>query len=100
MKRAKKISVEFFDPTQQAEHSSTAFPDPLLGVVIQDNFTSSEDRDEFMQAITTNGVTFLRCAALPLPKPTTDDLNLLERLARVISGIWAASDKRGCCNDA
>lgn len=100
MKRAKKTSVEFFDPSLQSEASAVAFSDPVLGVVIQDNFTSSEERDEFMQAITTNGVTFLRCAALPLPKPTTDDLNLLERLARVLSGLWAASDKRGCCNDA
>ncbi len=100
MKHAKKTSVEFFDPTPQVEGSTITFSDPIFGVVIQDNFTSSEERDEFMQAITTNGVTFLRCAATPLAKPTTDDLNLLEKLSRVLNGIWAASDERRCCNDA
>lgn len=94
MTRAQKTAVEFFDNTANCGLSTRVLSDPVLGVVIQDNFSSDENREEFMQTIISHGITFLRCANTPLPKPTTDDLTLLERLAKVLSGLWALDDKR------
>ena len=99
MTRAKKTSVEFFDSTLNTNMSKNAPSDPIFGMVVQDNFSSDMDREEFMQTITSNGIAFLRCANTPLPKPTKDDLNLIDKLAKILSGLWS-SDNRSFYNDA
>lgn len=99
MERGKSISVQDFGKATTALPSSTAFENQILGAVLQDNFSSDEDREEFMQTITSHGITFLRCANSPLPPPTEDDLSVLEKLARVLSGLWATTDNRRGCND-
>ena len=95
MERGKSISVQDFGKVSTALPPSTAFENPVLGIVLQDNFSSDEDREEFMQTITSHGIVFLRCANAPLPTPTEDDLSMLEKLARVLSGVWAEADKWG-----
>jgi hypothetical protein len=62
---------------------------PFFSVVVQDEFSSDCDREEFRQAITSYGITFLRCSNSPLPPPSKDDLKTLQKLARVLSKIWA-----------
>lgn len=100
MKHAKKTSALLIDNTLDVETSMVAVSNPVLGVVIQDNFSSDENREEFMQTITSHGITFLRCANTPLPEPTPDDLSLIERLAKVLSGLWATTNKQGRSHDA
>jgi hypothetical protein len=100
MKHTKKTSALLIDDMLDAETSTVEPSDPTFGVVIQDNFSADEDRREFMQTITSHGITFLRCANTPLPEPTPDDLSLIERLANVLSGLWAATNKQGRSHDA
>ncbi len=95
MERGKSISVQDFGKVSTVLPPSTAFENPVLGVVLQDNFSSDEDREEFMQTITSHGITFLRCANSPLQPPTEDDLSLLEKLAKVLSGVWSDPNKLG-----
>lgn len=99
MTRAHKTSVEFCDATTSTAISADASSNPILGVVVQDSFSSDKDREEFMQTITSHGITFLRCANTPLPKPTTDDLTLIDKLATVLNGLWS-SDNGECRHDA
>ncbi len=100
MKRTMKTSALLMNDTQNVETLSSAYPDPTVGVVIQDNFSSDEARTEFMQTITSHGITFLRCANTPLPDPSEEDLNLLGRLAKVLIGLWSNDNKRGRNHDA
>lgn len=100
MKCSKKTSALPVDDTMNTEMSTVSYPDPTVGVVIQDNFSSDEERTEFMQTITSHGITFLRCANTPLPDPSEEDLNLLGRLAKVLIGLWSNDNKRGRSHDA
>lgn len=100
MKRTRNTSALPIDDTMDTKMSAVSYPDPTVGVVIQDNFSSDEDRTEFMQTITRHGITFLRCANTPLPDPSEEDLNLLERLAKVLIGLWSNDNKRGRSHDA
>lgn len=100
MKRTRETSALPVDDTMDTEMSAVSFPDPAFGVVIQDNFSSDKDRTEFMQTITSHGITFLRCANTPLPDPSEEDLNLLGRLAKVLIGLWSNDNKRGRNHDA
>jgi hypothetical protein len=98
MEHNMNASVLPFGKTTNARTAPIKLSPPVLGIVLQDNFSSDEDREEFMQTITSHGITFLRCANAPLPTPTDDDLSLLEKLARVLSGLWAATDEQRGCN--
>jgi hypothetical protein len=62
---------------------------PFFSVVVQDDFSSNSDREEFRQAITSYGITFLRCSDAPLPPPSENDLKILKKLARVLSKVWS-----------
>lgn len=74
---SQKIQPPLFEPT-----------DSCFGVVLQGSFAMDADREEFVQTIVSHGITFLRRADSPLPQPSTDDLSMLEKIARILSGIW------------
>jgi hypothetical protein len=73
--------------------------DSAFGIVLQGKFATDGDREEFLQTITSHGITFLRCANFPLPKPSRDDLSIIEKLARVLCGIWGRKNAE-VSNDA
>ena len=61
--------------------------DSYFSIILQGNFSSHVDREEFSQAFTSHGMQFLRLANTPLPTPDTDDLSLIGSLARALSKI-------------
>jgi hypothetical protein len=56
--------------------------------ILQGNFTSSADRDEFSQAIMMHGITFLYLANSRIPRPSSYDLNVMNKLGRLLSRFW------------
>ncbi|MGE0108451.1 MAG: hypothetical protein AB7S81_01620 [Bdellovibrionales bacterium] len=67
--------------------------------ILQDNFASDAERDEFTQAVKMHGVTFLYLANSPLPKPSSRDMNMIERFARLLSRFWPQALVIGGCHD-
>ena len=67
--------------------------------IIHGNFSSDADRDEFTQAIKMHGVTFLYVANSPLPRPSSHDLSMIDRLARLLSRFWPQALVIGGCHD-
>ena len=60
--------------------ATNAGPSTASNVVVQDEFSSDSDREEFRQAVTGYGITFLRCSDAPLPQPSEDDLKIIKKL--------------------
>jgi hypothetical protein len=63
--------------------------DPCFSVILEGKFSSGADREEFIQTVTSHGITFLRCASSPLPQPSGNDLSMLAQLARALSAVWS-----------
>lgn len=78
-----------------AETSVPSSPDTFRTEILQGVFPSVADRDAFLQAVTAHGVTFLRCANTPLSRPSAEELNSIERLARAVSCLWKHSPACG-----
>jgi hypothetical protein len=92
------LATKSFARTEAPKDSS------LLGTavtveILQNNFTSDTERNEFTQAVKMHGVTFLYLANSPLPEPSSRDLNTIERLARVLSRFWPQALVIGGCHE-
>ena len=95
MSRNNVATVLPFTGTQQIQAPTAPLVDPVKSVILQGAFTSETAPDEFLQSVTMHGVTFLRCASFPLPRPTINDLSSIERLARTLSRIWSHQSDAG-----
>ncbi|MDD3287475.1 MAG: hypothetical protein PHX43_00515 [Alphaproteobacteria bacterium] len=67
--------------------------------IIQDNFSSEADREEFTQAIKMHGVTFLYLSNSPIPEPSSHELSVIDRMARSLSCFWPESLVIGGCHE-
>ena len=83
----------------QKPKAKPASTEVIAAEILQGNFTSGADREEFTQAIKVYGVTFLYLANSPLPEPSSRDLNTIERLARVLSRFWPQALVIGGCHE-
>lgn len=59
--------------------------------ILQDNFSTDAEREEFSRAIKMHGITFLYLSNSPLPHPSARDLSVMGRLARSLSNFWPQS---------
>lgn len=67
--------------------------------ILQGNFASDADREEFSQAIKMHGITFLYLSNSPLPHPSARDLSVMGRLARSLAHFWPQALVVGGCHD-
>ena len=86
-------------PTGEMQKSNAFTAEVVALEILQNNFTSEADRDEFSRAVKMHGVTFLQIANSPLPRPTARDLNTMGRLARSLARFWPQALVIGGCHD-
>jgi hypothetical protein len=79
--------------------TQSALTEVVAAEILQGNFTSDTDRDEFSQAIKMHGVTFLYLANSPLSKPSPLELGMINRVARLLSRFWPQALVIGGCHD-
>ena len=85
-------NIEIISPYEVSEKLKASLQAPVdshFSLVLQGTFGSDTAREEFVQAFSSHGIAFLRCAKTPFPPPSSDDLSMIEKLARVLSGVWA-----------
>ncbi|MDD3028865.1 MAG: hypothetical protein PHS57_01090 [Alphaproteobacteria bacterium] len=86
-----KTVVDEQEPNAQAE--------VFTAEILQGNFASDADREEFAQAIKMHGVTFLYLANASQPQPSPHDLNVMGKLGRALSRFWPEALVIGGCHD-
>lgn len=81
------------------QNTSAESAEVIAAEILQGNFASKANREKFSRAIKMHGVTFLYVANSPLPQPSSRDLNMIDRLARLLSRFWPQSLVIGGCHD-
>lgn len=79
--------------------SQKASSDVVAVEILQGHFSTDADREEFSQAIKRHGVTFLYLANSPIPEPSSHELSVIDRLARLLSRFWPESLVIGGCHE-
>jgi len=87
------------DNTAIARSRKTASTEVVAVEILQDTFSTNRDREEFTQAIKRHGVTFLYLANSPIPEPSSHELSVIDRLARLLSRFWPESLVIGGCHE-
>ncbi|MDD3183047.1 MAG: hypothetical protein PHD48_09630 [Alphaproteobacteria bacterium] len=87
------------DNTAIAQSCKAVTAEVVAVEILQDNFSTSADREEFTQAIKRHGVTFLYLANSPIPEPSPHELSVIDRLARLLSRFWPESLVIGGCHE-
>lgn len=86
-------------PADKTRKANASLSDVLAAEILQDNFVSDVDREEFAQAIKLHGITFLQLSNAPLPPLSVQDLSAIGRLARSLARFWPHSLVVGGCHD-
>jgi hypothetical protein len=79
--------------------TKSALRDVIAAEILQGDFASDADRDEFSQAIKMHGVTFLYLANSPLAQPSSHELSMIDRVARLLSRFWPQALVIGGCHE-
>jgi hypothetical protein len=78
-------------PTGKTQKTEALPADVVALEILQDNFASNDDREEFSRAIKLHGITFLQLSHSPLPPPSERDMNVMGKLAQALACFWPQS---------
>lgn len=92
-------NTEIALPPSETQEPKALLAEVVAVEILQDNFASNADREEFAQAVKMHGVTFLCLANSPLPKPSSYDMSVMNKLGRSLSSFWSQALVVGGCHD-
>lgn len=85
--------------SDETQNTKASLSEVVALEILQDNFASNADCEEFSQAIKVHGITFLYLSHSPLSPPSERDLSVMGRLARSLARFWPQALVIGGCHD-